>query len=281
MNENGHTLATAVKVDNKALLDLVTSGDAAKLDPTQKLQYYKARCEAAGLDPRTAPFQFIKLNGKEVLYAKKEVTDQLANKNGIRAEILSQHTDQDIRTVVVRAIAKDGRQTDEIGCVPVKGLGGADLANAYMKAVTKAKRRAILSLCGLGMMDEAELDTVNAVEVAPIKVDKTTGEILEDKPKSTQEPTAADKLGMSGTTVFLPHEVRAFKMKNKGTEFWIFSPDGIAFKTENVEYASAARDAGKDENHISVTYERGEKGQGFFIKTMAVIGDAAEPEVAR
>jgi hypothetical protein len=157
MSENGKELTS---IGSDTIMKLVGGGDTAGLTPAQKLDYYKARCEAAGLDNRTAPFQFIRLQGREVLYATKGATDQLASNHGIRVEIQSQATENGVRTVVVRAVAKDGRQTDDIGVVPVDGLKGADMANAYMKAVTKAKRRAILSLCGLGMLDESELDTI-------------------------------------------------------------------------------------------------------------------------
>ena len=39
-------------------------------------------------------------------------------------------------------------------------LTGDALANALMKAETKAKRRATLSLCGLGFLDETEIETI-------------------------------------------------------------------------------------------------------------------------
>src|SRR3990167_4493203 len=104
-------------IDNETLFSLVTNGDCSKLSDNQKLQYYKARCDAAGLDPRAQPFQFISLSGKMVLYALKGCTDQLAAKHGIVCEVLDQRTEEGIRTVTVRARAKDGRQTDEIGCV--------------------------------------------------------------------------------------------------------------------------------------------------------------------
>lgn len=157
--ENGKEMTV---VGSDTIMKLVAGGDTASLSSEQKLAYYRARCEAAGIDARTAPFQFIRLQGREVLYATKGATDQLASNHGIRVEIQSQATENGVRTVVVRAIAKDGRQTDDIGVVPVEGLKGPDLANAFMKAVTKAKRRAILSLCGLGMLDESELDTIKA-----------------------------------------------------------------------------------------------------------------------
>lgn len=159
-------LSTAT-IDNESLFKLVSAGDTSTLTKEQKLAYYKARCDAAGIDPRATAFQFIKLQGKEVLYALKGATDQLASQHRIVCEVLTQITEGGVRTVTVRARAADGRQTDDIGCVPVEGVKGPDLANAYMKAVTKAKRRAIISLCGLGVIDETELDTVAHVS-APV-----------------------------------------------------------------------------------------------------------------
>jgi hypothetical protein len=47
----------------------------------------------------------------------------------------------------------------------VKGLSGEALANALMKAETKAKRRATLSICGLGMLDETEVEDVPGVRL--------------------------------------------------------------------------------------------------------------------
>lgn len=180
--ENGKELTT---LGSDTIMRLVGGGDTSGLTQAQKLDYYKARCEAAGLDNRTAPFQFIKLQGREVLYATKGATDQLASNHGIRVEIQSQVTENGVRTVVVRAVAKDGRQTDDIGVVPVEGLKGGDLANAFMKAVTKAKRRAILSLCGLGMLDESELETIKDAPVAkgdpaqgPAPAPAPTGEFI-------------------------------------------------------------------------------------------------------
>ena len=46
------------------------------------------------------------------------------------------------------------------GAVPIAGLKGEEFANALMKAETKAKRRATLSICGLGVLDETEVETI-------------------------------------------------------------------------------------------------------------------------
>lgn len=156
-------------LDQETMLALVGNGDTSKLSAERKIAYYNARCTAAGLDPRTQPFQFVKLQGGEKLYATKTATDQLAGIHGCRTEIVSQATEQGVRVVTVRVTARDGRQTEEIGAVPVEGLKGEALANAMMKALTKAKRRAVLSVCGLGMLDETEVETIAGARPAPVE----------------------------------------------------------------------------------------------------------------
>lgn len=207
--ENGKELTT---MDGGTMLKLVGGGDTALLAPESKLQYYRARCEAAGLDPRTAPFQFIRLQGKEVLYATKGATDQLAAAHKIRVEVLSQETDSDVRIVMVRAEAADGRKTDEMGAVPVAGLKGADLANAYMKAITKAKRRAILSICGLGMMDETELETVSGL--APVSEATQPAALRPARLANGNAPATPEPCG--GKKISIPQAKRFFAIAKEG-----------------------------------------------------------------
>lgn len=147
-------------LDAETMNSLMAGGDCSRLTPAQKTAYYLARCEAAGLDPRAQPFAFMKLNGKEVLYAQKAAADQLSAKHGLKTSIVSQTTEEGIRVVTVHVEAKDGRVTEEIGALPVKSLQGEALSNALMKCVTKAKRRAVLSICGLGMLDETEVESI-------------------------------------------------------------------------------------------------------------------------
>ncbi len=60
-------------------------------------------------------------------------------------------------------------RTDEsIGAVPLP-TSPADKANAMMKAETKAKRRVTLSICGLGMLDETEIETIAGAHPVPYK----------------------------------------------------------------------------------------------------------------
>lgn len=63
---------------------------------------------------------------------------------------------------MVVAYVKDrsGRTDCATGAVPLGNLKGEALANALMKAETKAKRRATLSICGLGLLDETEVGSI-------------------------------------------------------------------------------------------------------------------------
>ena len=147
-------------LDLNSLYKLISSGDCSKLSAEQKTAYYLARCEQAGLAPASPPFEYLKLGGREVLYARKGATDQLARNNGIRLTILNQETLEGVRLVTVQALCPDGRCTEALGAVPLANLKGESLSNAYMKAVTKAKRRAILSVTGLGVLDELEVESL-------------------------------------------------------------------------------------------------------------------------
>lgn len=183
-----HQSGVLATLDADTMQSLITGGDCARLTPAQKTAYYVARCEAAGLDPRAQPFAFMRLNGKEVLYAQKSASDQLAAKHGVRMSILSQATEDGIRVVTVRAEAKDGRVTEEIGALPIKGLMGEALSNALMKCVTKAKRRAVLSLCGLGMLDETEVESIPTA--APVQSAPAV-EIVQSSPQAPASPPRA------------------------------------------------------------------------------------------
>lgn len=158
----------AEALTNTVLESLVTRGDISGLRPADKLRYYSQLCERVGLDPATTPFQPLKLNGKEILYATKGAAEQLRNLHKISITITARDRIEDVYYVTARATMPDGRTDESQGAVPVGNMKGADLANAVMKAETKAKRRVTLSIVGLGMLDESELDTVQGDKFAAI-----------------------------------------------------------------------------------------------------------------
>jgi hypothetical protein len=150
-------------------------GDIAKLTTQERATYYLQTCESLGLNPLTQPFGYINLNGKLTLYAQKNATDQLRRIYGVSIDSLERGIVESLAVVTASASLPDGRRDTDVGSVSVKGLQGDALANAMMKAVTKAKRRVTLSIVGLGMLDESEISSIpgaRRVEVTP------QGEIL-------------------------------------------------------------------------------------------------------
>lgn len=155
---------------------VVISGDLAKLQPQQRVQYYNRVCESIGLNPFTQPFSYITLNGKLTLYAKKDATEQLRKLHGISITSLAGQFVDDLYIVTATAQSRDGRIDQATGAVNIGGLKGEAKANAIMKGETKAKRRVTLSMAGLGWMDESETESVPGAQ--RVYVDTSTGEIV-------------------------------------------------------------------------------------------------------
>jgi len=139
---------------------VLVAGDLSGLSESQRIEYYKAVCESLGLNPLTRPFEYLRLNGRLVLYATRAAADQLRAIHGISILDAKIERRDDLITVTVRGRNRDGREDVEIGVVSVAGLRGDALANAQMKALTKAKRRITLSLAGLGWLDESETEAI-------------------------------------------------------------------------------------------------------------------------
>lgn len=139
---------------------LILADDLAALTPDERVAYYKAVCESAGLNPVTKPFTYLTLDGKYVLYATRACTDQLRKLHVISVVEMTKEVTLGLVYVVIKISDKTGRTDVASGAVSIDGLKGDALANAFMKAETKAKRRATLSICGLGMLDESELETL-------------------------------------------------------------------------------------------------------------------------
>jgi hypothetical protein len=139
-------------------------GDLSRLSEEERLNYYQAVCESLGLNPLTRPFEYLRLGGRLVLYATRAATDQLRQIHGVSIQILKQERVGDLYIVHVRARSRDGREDEDLGVVSLAGLSHEDLVNAIMKAITKAKRRVTLSICGLGWLDESEIETIPGAE---------------------------------------------------------------------------------------------------------------------
>ena len=191
MSELSPTIPT---VTANVLERVLVSGDLAGLTESQRLEYYRAVCESLGINPLTRPFEYLRLNGRLVLYATRAAADQLRSIHGISIIDARIERQDDLITVTVRGRTRDGREDLEVGVVSVAGLRGEALANAQMKALTKAKRRLTLSLAGLGWLDETEAETIpgarrvseQQIAPAPSEVEELR-QLLADRAKGLPE----------------------------------------------------------------------------------------------
>jgi len=167
---------------------VIAKGDLGKLSAQERSTYYMQVCRSIGLNPLTRPFEYLTLNGKMVLYARRDCADQLRKINNISVEIVSKDVDDGLLTVHVRAKDSTGRVDEDYGVVNIGALKGEAAANAFLKAVTKAKRRVTLSISGLGFLDESEVEDTPAAakaapkpiaiaKPAPVEHDLETGEV--------------------------------------------------------------------------------------------------------
>lgn len=142
--------------------------DINLLNLEQRSRYLWFMAERFGLDPMSKPFDAIPgQNGKLILYANRTAAEQLRKVNEINLEIVERgflvigNETADVYVVRSRATLPNGRSDEALGAVPLrKGMDAESMANAIMKAETKAKRRVTLSICGLGLPDETELETI-------------------------------------------------------------------------------------------------------------------------
>ncbi len=156
-----HREMTPAEIMEKVLL----TGDLSKLTPDERVQYYSRTCESVGLNPLTRPLEYISLNGKLTLYARKDATDQLRAINQVSIGIIAREVVEGCYVVTAQAKLPSGRIDESIGAVPIEGLKGENRSNALMKCETKAKRRVTLSICGMGMLDESEIDSIPGARV--------------------------------------------------------------------------------------------------------------------
>ena len=154
---------------------VLLKGDLSDLTPAERVFYYNETCRSLGLNPLTKPFDYIPTEQGLKLYPNKDCAAQLRSKYGVSLRITSRESQGQMYVVTVQAQLAD-RTDESVGAVALvkeqgewktgqngkkyfvpngqtKALSPEAQANAVMRAETKAKRRATLSICGLGMFD--------------------------------------------------------------------------------------------------------------------------------
>lgn len=168
-------LTTNTDVSEEAIAKLLMQGDLSSLTMVQRAQFLYHFAKTQGLNPATKPFDLIVLNNKLTIYANRTAADQLRKIHGVTSERLysgylrtGNAVDKTVWEVEYRLTDRDNRVEYSTGCVGIENLTGEALGNAVMKCDTKAKRRGALSLCGLGFLDELEVESVQKLQETSI-----------------------------------------------------------------------------------------------------------------
>jgi len=164
---------------SQAIENTLIIGDLKSLTSEQRVEYAKAFAKSLGINILTRPFDYILFRefdgGPErlELYLNAKGAAQLRKIHRIstvpgtlKQEFLNDHC-------ITRVDVRDGwggtdTATGSVTLWKVKNgqrveLVGREWDNAIMKCETKAKRRATLSICGLAMLDESQLDTMQII----------------------------------------------------------------------------------------------------------------------
>lgn len=170
--------------------------DISKLTSDEKISYLNALCKSVGLNPLTKPFAYLTLQGREVVYATKDCSEQLRKIHGVSTQIVSQQVVDGCFEVQIKAQDRTGRTDEDFASIPIGSIKGSDLSNLKMKCITKAKRRVTLSICGLGVLDESELDTIDKSLIQPAhnpQIENPLKEVKELREQKAIEQKAESK----------------------------------------------------------------------------------------
>lgn len=174
-----------------ALAHILATGDLAKLSNEQRVAHYLNQCQSLGLNPISRPFDWLVLDGKLVLYPNKSCAEQLRRQHQISVKITRREIVGDMFVCEVEGRRPNGVTDEATKYVPLKNgrgekLTGNNLANAFAKAETGAKRRLVLSMIGLSSPPDAD-----EMHNARIVVVDGAGNLLPN-PTDTQKALAAD-----------------------------------------------------------------------------------------
>lgn len=192
---------------------VLIGGDLAVLTQDERFNYYVDVCKSLQLNPLTQPFGYVSLEGKMVLYAKKDCAEQLRKIHGVGITSLKRTIDGDYCYVDVTAQDKYGKVDASTGVLYMckrngsnwEAFKGKERADAIMKCETKAKRRVTLSICGLSMPDESEIMNLDGAKVLK-QAEAVTAEALE---KVEEKPVTAPQTAQTAPSAPKAQPVQA------------------------------------------------------------------------
>lgn len=132
--------------------------DTSGLKPEHRGALLNELARALRLNPLTKPVIFLKTGQGESIYVTRQGADQIAarlrlNRETVEGPDIRKVGNVDVAFCKVRVSAPDGRFETSTATLPA-----GDFAMVLMKVETKAKRRATLSLAGLGMLSEEDAE---------------------------------------------------------------------------------------------------------------------------
>lgn len=204
--------ANALALDN-GLKQYYRNGNLIGLNQDQKDAVLVELCKRYNLDLVLTPFVKIDFRGVEKFYLTASGTDQIAAQQNLTRKITEFKLNQELGLVECRATvtnADKSRSEDSISFYPITKfsqtrdaqgklsvtstmLQGEELANALMKAQTKAIRRATLSFVGMasGVADESEVSQPTPNTLLPVPAKKVEEPAPLPAPEVAPEPVAA------------------------------------------------------------------------------------------
>ena len=150
--------ATGLSTDLSAIAaNIMMHGDVSGLDKSQKIEYIGELCRISGINPMMKPFDFIKLQGREVVYINKVGAGQLRRKHKLSITDVKHTVSDGMIFVTVSGHDANERYDSSTAALTLPEKKGEAYCNQVMKCETKAKRRFALSMCGIGAIDESDI----------------------------------------------------------------------------------------------------------------------------
>lgn len=145
----------------------------------EKIKHYQNVCESLGLNASLRPFEYFMADDqyegrKLVMYVTKAGGNQLRKVHHISIDPVIVKIEGGVATVVATAKDSTGRTDSCVGSVTVEGKKGKALEDAVMWAETKAKRRVTISITGIGMLDESEVQEMGAGTITKVEATAQT-----------------------------------------------------------------------------------------------------------
>jgi hypothetical protein len=305
--------------------------DFTKLSEVDRQAYLASLCETLGLNPMLIPFQFLKLDGKLVLYAKKSCSDQLRSIYGISVVEMQEEERNGVHICRVKLKDKDGREDCDVGAVSLydcrpeiwqgdhkvpnpnfgKRISQEAEANAILKSATKAKRRTTLSMCGLGMLDETEVESLPGVVTSNEGAKDAAPPAAETKtvttPPATTAPPGKPLLNRNIATNIQHNILGALDQKAGAFASTIEIENAVKLALEKHEYTAdqfsrlmqplryewyrqaaihadseaAVQALVDDLSNDLIRHQVGEKGADALLACLKQAGDAVKTELAK